>query len=222
MSKTLSLFGVLLPLFLALALASPVDARPKGGSHDDDSSDDDSRDPGTPNNDAPGADNCTAPSGLVSWWPGEGNADDAWGDNDGTVVDATFSPGKIGQAFDFSGTTDFVRVPHSASLDFSASDSYSVEFWVKTKGMTEGHPTLVEKWANPSTPAYPFAVRLNTGDPRFSTVGPKGTIFCGVFDGSNFPFVWSSLPVDDNGVPSRRLRLRWCFQVHRGIYRRPS
>ncbi len=44
MSKTLSLFGVLLPLFLALALASPVDARPKGRSHDDDSSDDDSRD----------------------------------------------------------------------------------------------------------------------------------------------------------------------------------
>jgi len=208
MSRMLSLFGVLLPLFLALALASPVDARLKGRSHDDDSSDhrsrdddssdDDSRDQGPPNNDVPGADNCAAPSGLVSWWPGEGNADDAWGDNDGTLVDVTFSPGKVGQAFDFSGTKDFVQVPDSASLDFSALDSYTIEFWVKTEGVTEGHPTLVEKWANPSTPAYPFAVRLNTGDRRFSTVGPKGTIFCGVFDGSNFPFVWSSLPVDDN------------------------
>ena len=134
----------------------------------------------------------------MSWWRGEGNADDAWGDNDGTVVDATFSSGKVGQAFDFSGTQDSVQVPHSPSLDFSASDSYTIEFWVKTEGLAEGHPTLVEKWANPSTPAYPFAVRLNTGDTRFSTVGPKGTIFCGVFDGSNFPFVWSSMPVDDD------------------------
>ena len=208
MSKMLSLFGVLLPLLCVLALASPVDARPKGGNHDDDSSDhrsrdddssdDDSRDQGPPNDDAdPG--NCTAPSSLVSWWPAEGNADDAWGDNDGTLVDVTFSPGKVGQAFDFSGTLDYVQVPHSTSLDFSASDSYTVEFWMKTEGMTEGHPALVEKFANSSTFAYPFAVRLNTGDPNFpSTVGPKGTVFCGVFDGTNFPFVWSSMTVDDD------------------------
>ena len=201
MSKTLGLFGVLLALLLSLALASPVDAGSKGRHHDDDSSDhrsrdddssDDSRDQGPP-------DNCAAPSSLVSWWPGEGNADDAWGDNDGTVVGATFSQGKVGDAFDFSGTLDFVQVPHSASLDFSASDSYTVDFWVQTEGMIEGHPALVEKWANSSTFAYPFAVRLNTGDPNFpTTVGPKGTIFCGVFDGTNFPFVWSSMAVDDN------------------------
>jgi hypothetical protein len=212
--RKLLLAGVLLPLVLALLPASTLAGHGKPdkdhknrdrdhGSRDDDSRDHDSRDDNdsptdvSPPDQAPGQ--CAQPaSGLLSWWPAEGTAEDIWNGNDGTLVNATFSPGMVGQAFDFSGVQDHVRVPHTASLDFTANDPYTIEFWIRTDGVTLGHPALVEKWASPSVPAYPFAVRLNTGDTRFSTVGPKGTIFCGVFDGSEFPYVWSNAIVDDD------------------------
>src|SRR5258706_4514474 len=51
------------------------------------------------------------PSGLVSWWPGEGTADDAFGGNPGGLVNGvTFTPGKVGQAFNFNGVSDYVRL----------------------------------------------------------------------------------------------------------------
>ncbi|MCL4207511.1 MAG: DUF1565 domain-containing protein, partial [Pirellulaceae bacterium] len=41
---------------------------------------------------------------LLSWWPGENSALDAWGDNDGTIDGwVTYAPGQVGQAFSFSG-----------------------------------------------------------------------------------------------------------------------
>src|SRR5438034_1135151 len=40
------------------------------------------------------------PSGLVSWWQGEGNASDRAGTNNGTITgNVTFGPGLVGQAF---------------------------------------------------------------------------------------------------------------------------
>ncbi len=47
------------------------------------------------------------PPSLVSWWPGEGDANDRWGGNDGTPHNgAAFTSGKVGQAFRFDGLDD--------------------------------------------------------------------------------------------------------------------
>lgn len=49
------------------------------------------------------------PAGLVSWWPGDGNADDIVGTNHSTLAGgATFVPGIVGDAFSFppSGYVD--------------------------------------------------------------------------------------------------------------------
>jgi hypothetical protein len=44
------------------------------------------------------------PLGLIGWWPGDGNAADIVGRNNGaTLGDITFGPGKVGQAFSFDG-----------------------------------------------------------------------------------------------------------------------
>ena len=52
------------------------------------------------------------PAGLVSWWPGEGNANDIVGSNHGTLQNgATFAAGMVGQAFSFDGIDDYVRFP---------------------------------------------------------------------------------------------------------------
>jgi len=72
----------------------------------------------------------SAPSGLVSWWPGEGNADDIQDSNDGTLINgAAFTTGKVGQAFSFDGVDDYVKIPKSPNLDMSTG--VTVEAWIK-------------------------------------------------------------------------------------------
>src|SRR5262249_14080018 len=63
--------------------------------------------------------NCLLPPpGLVSWWPGDGNANDIQDGNNGTLQGgATFAAGKVGQAFSFDGASGSVVVPDSPSLD---------------------------------------------------------------------------------------------------------
>jgi fibro-slime domain-containing protein/RHS repeat-associated protein len=69
------------------------------------------------------------PTGLVSWWPGEGNFGDLVFGNHGTPLNGTnFVSGKVGQAFHLDGTDDAIRVADSASLKPA---SISVSAWVK-------------------------------------------------------------------------------------------
>jgi hypothetical protein len=73
---------------------------------------------------------CDAPpAGLVSWWAAEGNANDSFGANNGTLVDGvTFATGEVGDAFDFNGTSQYVDVPDSASIN--PTGSITVEAWI--------------------------------------------------------------------------------------------
>src|SRR6266542_1224121 len=69
------------------------------------------------------------PSGLVSWWKGDGNATDATGSNNGALGgNATFAPGLDGQAFSFDGDKDGVTVGNPASLQLQ---SFTIEAWIK-------------------------------------------------------------------------------------------
>jgi hypothetical protein len=72
---------------------------------------------------------CTPPpSGMVSWWPGDGNATDIQGANHGTLQNgATFAPGLVGQAFDFDGVNDFVQVPNAALNNLPAG---TIDMWI--------------------------------------------------------------------------------------------
>jgi len=77
-----------------------------------------------------------APDGLVSWWPGEGNANDIADANNGTLQGgATFATGRVGQAFSFDGNGDFVQVPDSANLDIT--DKITLDAWIKTSGTND-------------------------------------------------------------------------------------
>ncbi len=73
------------------------------------------------------------PSGMVSWWPGDGDADDIAGDNHGTLQNGTtFANGVVGQAFSFDGVDDFVSVPHEARQNIR--EALTIDAWVMKKG----------------------------------------------------------------------------------------
>src|SRR5262249_31493972 len=91
--------------------------------------------------------NCVPPaSGLVSWWKGEGNANDAADGNSGTLYGGvTFANGEVGQSFSFNGSTAHVRVPDQPNLRFT--NGLSVEAWINPSalGTSQG---LITKWGN--------------------------------------------------------------------------
>jgi len=61
------------------------------------------------------------PNGLISWWPGDGNANDIEDGNDGTLVNgAASAPGKVGQAFSLDGIDDHISVNSNSNLNPSS------------------------------------------------------------------------------------------------------
>src|SRR5207249_3420823 len=77
----------------------------------------------------------TPPSGLISWWPAEGNANDVAGGNSGTITtefpgQVLFSDGKVGKAFDFHGA-NFVEIPPIPL------NSFTLEFWLNQRTRSE-------------------------------------------------------------------------------------
>jgi len=72
---------------------------------------------------------CLAPpSGLVGWWPGDGDTRDLANANTGVSEGGlTFNPGRVGQAFHLNGTTADMVAPASAALNVS---SFTLDAWV--------------------------------------------------------------------------------------------
>lgn len=69
----------------------------------------------------------TAPSGLVSWWRGEGTAYDTAGKNHGALQGGiTFAPGKVGQAFALDGLNDSADLGPWMNLQV-----FTIGMWVK-------------------------------------------------------------------------------------------
>jgi hypothetical protein len=68
----------------------------------------------------------SAPSGMVNWWPAEGNANDIFGPNNGTPQgNLSYVSGKTGLAFNFDGLTSYLNVG-AASL----APPWTVSMWV--------------------------------------------------------------------------------------------
>lgn len=136
----------------------------------------------------------TPPAGMVSWWPADSSASDIFGPNNGSLVNGVaFTNGEVGQAFDFGGTSDFVHISNNQNLNFTPSDDYTIDLWLKAQPHNTLHPALVEKWNDDTLAGYPYVVRLNTG-----AFGPTGTVTGAVFDGHTYIEVVSASRVDDD------------------------
>jgi subtilisin-like proprotein convertase family protein len=73
---------------------------------------------------------CSAPpSGIVGWWPGDGNSTTLVGTNNGTLQGGATATGvgMVGQAFSFNGSTAYIQIPDSPDL---RPTNLTVEAWV--------------------------------------------------------------------------------------------
>jgi N-acetylneuraminic acid mutarotase len=128
------------------------------------------------------------PAGAVSAWRGEGNALDSVGGHNGTLQGGvTFAPGEVGQAFQFNGTSGYVRVPDAPSLDLASA--VTLEAWINPTALTAGtFGTIIAKstfpvrnyglWVN-SAGGLHLSYVNGGGNVSFSTA--PGLIRVGVF-----------------------------------------
>ncbi|MGZ5434409.1 MAG: LamG-like jellyroll fold domain-containing protein [Pyrinomonadaceae bacterium] len=103
---------------------------------------------------------CTPPpSGMVSWWSAENNANDIISTNNGALQNhTTFAAGEVGQAFSFDGVDDYVEVPHSDSLNLTSG--LTLDTWFKVR--SAGYATLFSKSdANGSASVSSYNLQIN-------------------------------------------------------------
>jgi hypothetical protein len=75
---------------------------------------------------------CTPPaSGIAAWWRAEGNVNDSINGNNGTINGGvSYGPGEVGQAFNFDGTTGYISIPASPSLNIGVGSGITMECWI--------------------------------------------------------------------------------------------
>jgi subtilisin-like proprotein convertase family protein len=106
--------------------------------------------------------------GIVSWWRGEGSANDSAGANNGTLNGGTaFAAGKVGQAFSFDGTSGYVSIPNSPSLN--PAGAFSIEGWIFPT--RDANQVILSKWGD-QLPTY-----ANNRSYQFETIAGLGLSF---------------------------------------------
>lgn len=115
-----------------------------------------------------------SPDGLVSWWPGDGHADDIVDNNDGTLVGgAGYAAGKVKQAFSFDGTAG-ARVEGPADGTGSNLDitgPFTLDAWVDFAGVygSVSNAPIVAKWGSSRVGTAGYGIFMeNSGRPAIA------------------------------------------------------
>jgi len=88
---------------------------------------------------------------LVAAYNGESNANDSFGSNNGTAMGGlTYTAGKIGNAFNFNGTTSYLSIPNvSNQLNFQ--DDFSISLWFNPLNTTSQYQVLFTNRSSTAT-----------------------------------------------------------------------
>lgn len=117
-----------------------------------------------------------ATSGLVGWWPGNGNPLDSTGANPATARGGLgYAQGQAGEAFAFNGVDADVLVPPSQTLNVGQGNGLTMSLWFQPSSLGTGY-SLMESY-DPSLPEYvPNGIRFWANEPAPAGSGP-GSLF---------------------------------------------
>ena len=107
------------------------------------------------------------PSGLVSWWPGNGNALDIVSGNNGTPINVSYAPGEVGTGFSFTGLDSAVLLGNPTNLQLQ---NFTIEAWIQ-----RGSTSIVTEDPNAGAGAAVF-FGYGSGGYAFA-IYPDGTPF---------------------------------------------
>lgn len=124
--------------------------------------------------------------------------------NNGTNHGATASEGLMGTASNFAGTStadQYVSIPNSSSINFSNTQNYTLEAWVKLPQdqnyRTYPDNDIISKWTHDTSPPvnpYPYNMRTTNS----SSAGGAGEIYSNRYDANGVNPNCSSLPAKFN------------------------
>ncbi len=107
---------------------------------------------------------------IVAWWPGQLNAIDIVGGNNGTLQGgAGYAAGEVGQAFSFNGINSAVKVPASADLNVGSGNGFAIEGWINPFDVSLQRP-IVEWNSTIGGNPYPHGAHF-----YISVAPPAGT-----------------------------------------------
>jgi len=101
------------------------------------------------------------PAGMVAWYPGDGNANDIIGDNNGTLQGGvTFAPGEVAQAFNFNGIDSFVNVTDAVNLHLQ---SLTIDAWVNLTDSTQDRAIVIKSALALAGNDFAYGLRILAG-----------------------------------------------------------
>jgi hypothetical protein len=145
--------------------------------------------------------------GLVSYWPMNGNFDDARGVNDGNFVGGTpsFTAGKFGQGIDLNGTDQFINAGNHPSLDMSlagpaGNGHVSISTWFRVDAFDITWQALLAKGEGSN-----FRIARRDAGSVISYAGGSGDIPTADLIGPNVNdgLLHHLVAISENGVSTR-------------------
>ena len=142
-------------------------------------------------------DTCAFPSpNMVSWWPGDGDASDIQGNNDGAPqMGVSFASGKVGQGFSFNGSAQsFVSLPNSADM-LPSSGHFTIAAWIKPNASSNAWDTILAKRDSCGSNGISYYLGVNKGDP----IDPYGSLVLSMSGPSGESRARSDSPLPSDG-----------------------
>lgn len=129
-----------------------------------------------------GSGNCvTPPTGLVAWWPGNGNAEDIQNGHDGLTQNITYPNDYFDinrQSFAFNGVNSSIKVDAHPGLNVGTGD-FTIELWVKPQDVDRAQPLVEWNSNTPDVNGHKWGVHL------WLNVYSQGSIYANLYDGNN-------------------------------------
>ncbi len=117
------------------------------------------------------AQTCVMPAaGIVSWWAGDGAANDLQAGHDGVLQNgATFDMGYVDRAFALDGVSAYVQVPHAVGLDMTSA--LTIDAWIQTRNAREDQMIVSKVQAGSTLSSINYYFGIFTSRLAFAVTG---------------------------------------------------